>query len=82
MQLFDDNDFTPAEARLAYDAFFGALSAEDDDYYRDGVRLIRTINQPAPEQVRKALETYLRYAKDNALRADIETVLQSLGGAA
>ncbi len=29
----DDDDLTPAHARLAYDAFFGALSAEDDDYY-------------------------------------------------
>jgi hypothetical protein len=47
--LFDfDDDITPAEARLAHDYVFGFLDYPDtgtDDYFREGLKLIRTVNQ-------------------------------------
>jgi hypothetical protein len=71
-------DLSPAELRLIHDSAFGVLFAQDDEYYRTGIRLIRTINQPDPVQVRKALENYLRHAKDERLRDDLQQFLQSL----
>src|SRR6266852_5636091 len=72
---------TEAEQRLSplFDAL--AYASESDDYFRESVALLRTINNHRDEIIFR-LKSYLRYVKDNSLRSDIEQFLQSLGGAA
>jgi hypothetical protein len=84
--LFDfDDDITPAEARLAHDYLFGFLDYPDtgtDDYFGEKLQLIRIVNQAEPAKIRTVLLSYLRIATNHSLRADIENLLQSIGGAA
>ena len=64
--------------RLASDLAFGPLhhAAEDDAYFEDGLRLLRSIK--TEPKVKTVLESYLKYAKRDTLRAAIEKVIRSL----
>jgi len=42
--------------------------------------MIRTVKQAEPAKIRTVLLSYLRYATNLSLRADIENLLQSIGG--
>jgi hypothetical protein len=86
MHSDDDNPktLTPAEARLERDRVFGALDYPDpgpaaDAYFREGFALIRTVNQP--DKVRSVLKSYLPHLRDEGLRAEIQTFLDSLESA-
>lgn len=73
---------TKAEERLQHDAVFGFLDypsglPQRDEYFRDGLALLRTIDN-RPEKVRRVISGYLHFVTDDALRVELENVLQSL----
>jgi len=71
---------TPAEDRLQEDYFWATYPADlqkRDDYFREGLALIRTVKD-APEKLRRVVSSYVHFATDHALRAELETFLQSL----
>jgi hypothetical protein len=60
--------------------FFGGLNYPDDptqrdQYFRECFALIRTVNQL--EKVRKVVASYIRYAMDPALHAELQQFLRS-----
>ena len=80
--LYNLDPLSPAQQRLLVDAAFGPLNYPDDlarrdQYFREGLALVRTILSQT-EKVRTVVAGYSHYATDPALKAELETFLQSL----
>ena len=65
---FDVPLLSDGEARLEHDSVFGWMGYPEDfqtrdDYFRDGLALIRTVNNQT-EKLQKVVADYLHFAKD------------------